>query len=137
TQALTDLKDQFNLSAAVFGDIDLQPHRDWEEKVCANAGLNAILPLWQQERKALVIEMLNAGIETVIVSCNEMMGERFLGLTITQSLVAELESLGVDACGENGEFHTLVVDCPLFKERIRYTVKEKIKHEQYWFAVLE
>ncbi|MGL1133885.1 hypothetical protein ACSTLP_24720, partial [Vibrio parahaemolyticus] len=54
TNALITLKNLYNLSHAVFGDIDLQPHRDWEEKVCAKAGLEAYLPLWQQHRLALV-----------------------------------------------------------------------------------
>src|ERR1700741_5384268 len=50
TNALKELKDGFQLTYAVFGDIDLQAHRDWEEKVCANAELTAILPLWKQDR---------------------------------------------------------------------------------------
>jgi len=61
-EALTKLKEHYNLSHAVFGDIDLQAHRDWEEKVCATAGLEAYLPLWQQNRKELVIQMINSGI---------------------------------------------------------------------------
>jgi uncharacterized protein (TIGR00290 family) len=130
------LKEQYALTHAVFGDIDLQPHRDWEEKVCRNAGLIALLPLWQQDRRRLVAQMLDAGIETMIVSCNEVMGEKFLGKTITHELVEELEQLGVDACGENGEFHTLVVDCPLFSHRIDVDVTDKVKHESYWFTRL-
>ena len=66
--------------------------------------------------------MLEAGIETMIVSCNETMGERFIGKIITPGLVDELESMGIDACGENGEFHTLVLDCPLFTKRISVSV---------------
>ena len=137
TNALSLLKDEYQLTHAVFGDIDLQAHRDWEEKVCATAGLTAVLPLWKQDRKALVMQMLDAGIETIIVSCNETMGERFIGRLITPSLVDELELLGVDACGENGEYHTLVLDCPLFSSSIDVRVKEKLKHEKYWFAKLE
>ena len=137
TAALTKLKDEYNLSYAVFGDIDLQPHRDWEEKVCTNAGLTGVLPLWQQERRALVMQMLEAGIETMIVSCNETMGEKYIGQLITPGLVSELEAIGIDACGENGEFHTLVLDCPLFSERINVQVTEKLKHEKYWFSKLE
>lgn len=136
TNALGVLKEQYDLDYAVFGDIDLQPHRDWEEKVCLNAGLIAVLPLWKQDRKALVMQMLDAGIEAMIVSCNEVMGERFIGERITSSLVEELESLGIDACGENGEYHTLVLDCPLFTDRINVSVKEKLKHEGYWFGKL-
>ena len=115
TKALSFLLTEFSLSHFAFGDIDLQAHRDWEEKVCTGSGLIAELPLWKEDRKKLVFEMLNAGIETIIVSCNETMGERFLGQQLTPSLIEELETLGIDACGENGEYHTLVLNCPLFK----------------------
>jgi len=137
TAALTQLKDDYNLTHAVFGDIDLQAHRDWEEKVCNAANLTAVLPLWQQDRKKLVLQMLEAGIETIIVSCNETMGEQLIGRLITAALVEELEAIGVDPCGENGEYHTLVLDCPLFTDRINVCVMEKVQHGGYWFAKLE
>jgi uncharacterized protein (TIGR00290 family) len=136
TAALDSLKTEYDLTHAVFGDIDLQPHRDWEEKVCSNAGLTAVLPIWQKERRGLVLQMLQSGIETMIVSCNETMGERFIGKIITPDLVDELESMGIDACGENGEFHTLVLNCPLFRERIHAVVLQTLSHERYWFAAL-
>lgn len=135
-EALNTLTQQHQLKQAVFGDIDLQEHRDWEEKVCATANLQALLPLWQQNRKQLVIEMLQAGIETIIVSCNETMGASFLGKQLTIELVETLENIGIDACGENGEFHTLVVNCPLFKNPISATVVNTINHNNYWFAEL-
>lgn len=136
TEALRFLKTEYHLSHAVFGDIDLQAHRDWEEKVCMDAGITALLPLWQQDRKELVTKMLDAGIKTMIVSCNTVMGERFLGKLLTMDLVAELEKTGVDVCGENGEFHTLVLDCPLFKNAIDVEVIQKLQHENYWFTEL-
>lgn len=136
TNALKEMKQQFGISHAIFGDIDLQPHRDWEEKVCAHAGLTAVLPLWQLDRKGLVMQMLEAGIETMIVSCNEAMGERFIGQAITPPLVDELESMGIDACGENGEFHTLVLNCPLFEKKIDVTIRQKLQYNNYWFADL-
>ncbi len=46
------------------------------------------------------------------------------------------KQLGIDACGENGEYHTLVLDCPLFSSRIHVNVEEKRRHEGYWFAKL-
>jgi diphthine-ammonia ligase len=136
TNALKMLKDKYQLTHALFGDIDLQPHRDWEEKVCSNAGLTALLPLWKQDRRQLVSQMLESGIETMIVSCNEIMGEGFIGKIITPSLVDELETMNIDACGENGEFHTLVLDCPLFTNRIDVKVVRSLYHEGYWFSEL-
>lgn len=136
TSALAQLKDKYTLTHAVFGDIDLQAHRDWEEKVCTNAGLQAVLPLWQQNRRELVLQMLDCGIEAMIVSCNEVMGEQFIGKTITPDLINQLEALGVDACGENGEYHTLVLDCPLFTQKITVQLTGVVKHENYWFSNL-
>lgn len=135
--ALQKLKSDYNLNATVFGDIDLQPHRDWEEKVCKAAGLEAILPLWQQNRIDLVNEMLVNGIETMIVSCNTQMGENYLGKIMTLELVEELEMKGIDPCGENGEFHTMVINCPLFSEAItlpKYTIQA---YKDYCFIVWE
>lgn len=49
---LKKLKQDFDIEAVVFGDLDLEAHRLWEEKVCAAAGLECILPLWgKTERK--------------------------------------------------------------------------------------
>ena len=61
TNALIQLQNEYQLNYAVFGDIDLQAHRDWEEKVCRNASLQAILPLWQQNRKTLVLSRETPG----------------------------------------------------------------------------
>ncbi len=133
--ALLNLKERYDLNYAVFGDIDLQAHRDWEEKVCEKAGLSAILPLWQQDRKQLVLKMLENGMETIIVSCNEKMGSGFIGRTLTPSLLDELEYLAIDACGENGEYHTLVVNCPLFNQRVDVKLKGMRQHSNYWFAL--
>jgi diphthine-ammonia ligase len=132
-EALIQIKQQHHAQAMVFGDIDLQPHRDWEEMVCEEAGLEAILPLWQQDRRKLVNEMIESGIEAVIVSCNTQMGEDYLGRTITHELADELEKAGIDACGENGEFHTLVVNCPLFSKPVQLPGSRKVLHESYWF----
>jgi uncharacterized protein (TIGR00290 family) len=134
--ALQNLTQEHQLTHAVFGDIYLQAHRDWEEKVCTAANIEAVLPLWHQDRKDLVNQMLQTGIETMIVSCNETMGSNFLGRTLTSSLVNELEQLGVDPCGENGEFHTLVINCPLFNQPIKASVTNVLKHDHYWFTEL-
>ncbi len=136
-QSLCQLKSTYHATAAVFGDIDLQPHRDWEEKVCSAAGLTALLPLWQQERKVLVYRMLEQGLKCRIVSCNTVLGEDFLGREMDDVLIADLEAAGVDVCGENGEFHTLVTDCPLFSVPVQLPAYKKVRHEDYWFLQWE
>ncbi|MDO5969819.1 diphthine--ammonia ligase [Flavivirga aquimarina] len=134
---LNVLAEDYELSHAVFGDIDIESHRDWEEKVSKSAGLEAILPLWQGNRKQLVLDMIDAGLEAIIVSCNQDLGPDFLGSTIDTSIIETFESMGVDACGENGEYHTLVVNAPFFKNRIHVEMVKKSVSSNYNFAELE
>jgi diphthine-ammonia ligase len=133
-ETLHELKSGYQINTAVFGDIDLQAHRDWEEKVCNATGIDAVLPLWKQNRKELVLKMIDSGVEAYIVSCNEKMGDGYLGERITLELVKKLELIGVDACGENGEYHTLVVNAPAFSNRIEVQFGLKSHHKNYWFV---
>lgn len=134
---LKTLTAKYNLDVAVFGDIDLQAHKDWEDKVCEAASLKAILPLWKQDRLVLVNEMIDRGIETMIVSCNTEMGEGYLGKILTKELANELQRNGIDPCGENGEFHTMVINCPLFYEPIVLPEYTKKTYDSYCFLVWE
>ncbi len=102
-------------AVAVFGDIDLAAHRDWEEKVCRAAGLRASLPLWLEARRTLVDELMGLGFRALIVAVKEdALPTRLLGRVLDAELVTEIERLGADACGENGEYHTVLVDGPDF-----------------------
>lgn len=134
---LKELVAQYKLSHAVFGDIDIASHRAWEEKVSMAASVEAVLPLWQGHRKELVLDMLRDGIEAMIVSCNQTLGPAFLGRIIDATLLEELETMGVDACGENGEYHTLVINAPFFKNRLDIEVVGKATSSNYNFAELQ
>lgn len=133
---LKQLTENYPITHAVFGDIDIESHRTWEEKVSKSAELEAVLPLWQQNRKQLVLDMISDGLEAIIVSCNNDLGPDFLGRTIDASIIETFESMDVDACGENGEYHTLVVNAPFFKNRIHVEVMKKSVSSNYNFAEL-
>jgi diphthine-ammonia ligase len=117
-----------NIETAVFGDIDLQPHRDWEEKVCAAAGVNPYLPLWNENRLDLVKEFLREGFRSVVICVNEkFLSKEFCGRVFDEEFIRDLPE-GVDACGENGEFHTFVFDGKLFKSPVSYKIEEIYHH---------
>jgi uncharacterized protein (TIGR00290 family) len=110
---------ELGMDFGIFGDIDLEEHRQWEEKVCSRASITAVLPLWHGERKALVNEFIKLGFKAKIVVVNTtMMDTRFLGQDLTHSLIEEIEASGADVCGENGEYHTVVYDGPIFKKPV-------------------
>jgi uncharacterized protein (TIGR00290 family) len=109
-------------TSAVFGDIDLQPHRDWEERVCALADIEPVLPLWLENRAALSREVLAEGFKAVVVCVDtRYLGVEFCGREYDAQFIADLPA-HVDACGENGEFHTFVYDGPNFSRPVTFEV---------------
>jgi diphthine-ammonia ligase len=107
------------VEAGVFGDIDLQAHRDWVEGVCAVAGLGCHLPLWQEPRRRLLAEFLAGGSRATIVAVDSSkLAAEFLGLELDDAVIARLEAAGADACGEEGEYHTMVTRAPLFSRPV-------------------
>ena len=115
---LHELRGQ-GVQAGVFGDIDLQAHRDWVENVCELTGLGCHLPLWLEPRRVLLGEFLAGGGRATIVAVDySKLGAEFLGLELDDDVIARLEAAGADACGEEGEYHTMVTDAPLFSRPV-------------------
>lgn len=132
--ALKKIKEEMGAEACVFGDIDLMAHRTWCEDKCEKAGLEAIFPLWEEDREALTYEFIDSGFKTVIKNVKlSILGEEFLGEVLTKDVVERLKAAGSDACGENGEYHTFVFDGPLFKERINFETGDNILTETHGF----
>ena len=106
-------------TSVVYGDIDIQLHKQWGIDRANNAGLNYEFPLWQEDREKLVHEVIDSGFKAVIKKVNlNCLSEDFLGKTLTKELVEKIKATGSDVCGENGEYHTFVVDGPIFKTKI-------------------
>ncbi len=122
------------IEGIVFGDIYLQEHRDWAERVCEDLGIRAIEPLWGREREKLLTEFVNAGFQAVVVAANaEFFDANWIGRQVDDDFVKYLRNANIDPCGENGEYHTLVTSGPLFKNRIRITESKTVRRNGYWF----
>lgn len=107
------------IDMGVYGDIDLEDHRKWVEDISARADIGVFHPLWAEARRDLLLEFIEEEFKAVItVVDTSRVDESFLGRAFTVQLIEELEALGIDACGEEGEFHTMVVDGPIFVEPV-------------------
>ncbi len=131
---LKTLKISNGINSAVFGDIDLEEHKEWEDKVCRKAELTPFLPLWKINTELLLKEFLNVGFKAVIVAVNEKkLGKDFLGRELNHAIISEFKKHNVDPCGENGEYHTVVIDGPLFSKSIGLKKGRISKHSGYYF----
>jgi diphthine-ammonia ligase len=117
-KALTSLKRQ-GVEGGIFGDLFLREHREWVERVCTETGIVPLLPLWGMDGKDLLCEFIEAGFEAIVIAVrNHIMNDHWLGKRVDGEFMEQMEKGGVDVCGENGEYHTLVVDGPIFRRRI-------------------
>jgi len=116
--ALNKAKADYNIEGIVYGDIDLWAHREWQERICNIVGLEPIIPLWERKRTTLAKEIVESGIESVVVACNEAMGASFLGKTYNLDMIQQLIEMNVCSCGEDGEFHSFVVNSPLHQSKV-------------------
>lgn len=120
------------IDLGVYGDIDLEDHRAWVQKVSKEAGMEVSHPLWGEPRRKLLEELIAEGFKAVItVVDTARMNPKFLGREFTLELIEELEALGVDACGEEGEFHTVIIDGPIFVEAVPAVFGSVIEAGQY------
>jgi diphthine-ammonia ligase len=134
---LAVLKDQ-GVADGIFGDIDLEPHRQWVERVCATSGITAHLPLWQTERRELLQDFIGAGFQAMIVMVDRnRLDEFFLGRRLDKGTVDDLEAAGVDACGEEGEYHSVVFDGPLFSSALQLQHNGIVRQDNYSFLQVD
>lgn len=106
-------------TGGVFGDINLWEHRQWVEKACSQAAMNCFLPLWRMAEEAVVSELLHRKARLLIVALRgDLLAEKWLGRFLDEEFIQELKDRGLSPCGEGGEYHTLAVYGPLFKQQL-------------------
>jgi uncharacterized protein (TIGR00290 family) len=117
----------------VFGDIMFDEHRQWAERICERAGLTAVEPLWGESTDALFDEWIGSGASALIVTARaEYLDASWLGRRLDAGMVQEFDRLGVDRCGERGEYHTVVIDTPLFSRPLPLQHGDVVQHGGCW-----
>jgi len=130
--AIYELK-QAGVNGAVFGDIHVQEHKDWVDRVCKELDVKPIMSLWGHGTEDIIAEFIDAGFKAIVVRVKaDLLGEEWLGREIDESFIDDLSKLGkIDICGELGEYHTFVTDGPLFKQRIEVLESVKMLKDGY------
>ena len=131
--ALREFK-KSGIEVGVFGDIDVDSHREWVRRVCGIAGIVPVHPLWKRDRRELLEEFIGLGFKAQIVVVNEQkLSKNFLGKAIEAHTITEMEEAGIDPSGELGEYHTVVTDGPIFSSKVEIKSAGQEHNEGYWF----
>ncbi len=130
--ALRELNDR-GVTHLVCGDILYPEHKQWVERMCRVGNLSPVEPIWGSKTLDLYEEFLGLGGVARIVSVDaNKLGKEWLFRPLDRQALPEFARLGVDACGENGEYHTLVTACPAFSRPLAVEPGEHVLRSGYW-----
>ncbi len=120
--ALKQLKDS-GVEALVTGDIrEVSGHEEgWLTRICREVGLKTWKPLWMGDTKKIFRDYLDSGFKAIVVRTKlDLLRASWLGRQLDEKFFDDIMTLGnIDPCGENGEYHTLVIDGPIFNQSIK------------------
>ncbi len=122
-RVLNELKDR-GVEAIFAGALASEYQKSRIDQLCTDLGLMSNAPLWHVDPKEYMEEIIDLGFEVIIISVSaEGLDESWLGRKIDHELLDEIINLnskyGMHMAFEGGEAETLVLDCPIFKKRIK------------------
>ncbi|MBN9077022.1 MAG: ATP-binding protein [Rhizobiales bacterium 65-79] len=118
----------------VYGDLFLEDIRAYRLKQMERAGMQAIFPLWGRDTGELAREMIASGLEARVACIDtKKLDPSFAGRAFDVSFLRDLPA-GIDPCGENGEFHTVVTAGPIFAAPIATSVGEIVERDSFAYA---
>ncbi|MEM0360793.1 MAG: diphthine--ammonia ligase [Candidatus Diapherotrites archaeon] len=129
-KALKGIVKKHRTEGILSGAIASKYQKERIDRIAQNIGQKCLSPLWGKNNTALLKEMVSNGFKIIVVGVYAGgLNENWLGKTIGKKEIIELEELqkkfSISPLGEGGEIETLVVDCPLFKKKIKIIKTEK------------
>jgi uncharacterized protein (TIGR00290 family) len=127
---------QDGITHAIFGDLFLEDIRSYREQKLVATGITPVFPLWQRPTDGLAADMIAGGLEARLATVDlARLPADFAGRSFDTALIGDLP-VGVDPCGENGEFHTCVIVGPMFSRRLDIVVGETVQRDGFAYADL-
>jgi uncharacterized protein (TIGR00290 family) len=122
------------IDAMAFGDLFLEDVRRYREEKLQGTGLQPVFPVWGINTHQLAQEMIAGGLRARIVCVDpKKLPPEFAGRDFDVDFLRDLPE-GVDPCGENGEFHSVVYAGPMFRESIPIESGEVVERDGFVFA---
>lgn len=121
---LRRLRDEMGIDCVVTGDIAaVNGNPNWIRERSRPVGIGVHTPLWGRDRNALLRQLLDRGFKAHFSCVNlRWLDESWVGRELNDAAIADLriirERNGLDLCGEEGEYHTLVIDGPQFTQAV-------------------
>lgn len=128
---------EMGAEAICYGDIYLDGSKAWNEAVAIEAGLIPLEPLWGINPEKNVYELLDQGYQCMIkIIDHTLLPENLLGRILDADAIRIMKDCGIDVCGENGEYHTFVIDGPIFRHPVELYMGQLQQKGKYTYICL-
>ena len=110
---------------------------NWIEEVAAGL-VEVHKPLWELDRHAILDTLIANKFKVVCsLAYKKHFQQTIAGRYFDAELVSELKQLPIDACGEQGEYHTWVLDAPFFKAPVQLESTHVVDADEYYYLTYE
>ncbi len=143
-EAILDLIKNEEIEGIVTGDIHVidTTHGHWMDTVCQGLDIEVITPLWGLDPYQILNKEISLGLKAIFTHVKRpWFDEEWLGRELDNDSLKDLrrlaENFGIDPCGENGEYHTMVLDGPFFGKKIEVHKFGKVKENRHLYLRIE
>jgi len=136
-RAILDAKTRFNIDGIVTGALASTYQTKRIGDICERIGLVCINPLWKKDQIELLQELVKEKFEIIISGVFAYpLTKEWVGRKIDKKFIEEMKKLQekykINPAGEGGEIETLVVNCPLFKNKLNVKLKKVVGEKNSW-----
>ncbi|MCQ5341096.1 MAG: diphthine--ammonia ligase [Candidatus Methanomethylicia archaeon] len=135
-----NLLNRINIDTLVSGDVFIEDHVKWLENICKKLNISIIEPIFHRSSLDILKEMMEEKFKAMIICIdNNILGEEWLGFILSKDTLDYFlsKNRNIDPLGENGEYHTLVLECPLYKSPVKLLSWRKYRFNNYSYIVCE
>ncbi|MFC0471452.1 diphthine--ammonia ligase [Halalkalibacter kiskunsagensis] len=134
-RSLSYLKEKLGVEAIVFGSLYSKEDRMWNEQVAYKSGIEPLFPVWisQTHSSKLLYEFISLGFRSVVCRASTKYFDRtWAGRYLDWSFYDEIQQTDSCVMGELGEYHTFVLDGPIFHKKIEPIKSEVVLNSGLW-----
>lgn len=133
--ALTQLKEQQGIEEIVFGSLYAEDDRKWNEEAAVKSGMTPLFPVWisPDESSKLLEEFISLDFSAVVCRASEKyFNQSWAGRMLDWSFFEEIQKHDICVMGEYGEYHTFVLDGPIFRKRVNLIESGVVLNSGLW-----
>jgi len=128
-KALKKAKEEYKIEGVISGALASQYQKVRIDNICKKLKIESIAPLWKIDPIKYLKDLIKAKFKIIIVGiAAQGLTKEFLGMEINEDFIKKIEPLIIHHGGEGGEYESLVLDCPLYKKKLKIK-KTKIEME--------